>query len=197
MNEIAGVREFPDVKEKFEINFVFQIAIATADMEGLLANWRKLFQIEEARIIRRSTKELYDRGEFDGANYYGKPCEFFIKFCRFDIGNLDLEIIEPLDKSPGNPYSDFLIRNGGKSGIQHIAVRLGDREGFKQTMKDLDIVPMQKAIMGKADENGFVKDCYFYDLLDYLGVIIEVGSVVVGPMADDPRAGNPASYVEV
>lgn len=196
MNEITRIKEFPPVKDKFDINFVFQIAIATADMEGLLANWKKLFHIDEARIIRRSTKELYDRGEFDGANYYGEPCEFFIKFCRFDIGNLDLEIIEPLDKEPGNPYSDFLIRNGGKSGIQHIAIKVDDRERFKETMKDLDIVPMQAATMGKPDADGFIKDCYFYDLLDYLGVILEIGSVVVGPMAGDPRAGNPASYVE-
>lgn len=194
MTKITEVKELPTVKNKADAHFVFQLAIATSDMEALLENWKKLFNIEETNIIKRCTKDLFDIGEFDGANYYGKPCQFFIKYCRFDLGNMDIEIIEPLDKNPGNPYSDFLIRNGGKSGIQHIAVRLDDRDGFKKTMEELDIVPLQKAILGKPDENGFVKDCYFYDLLDYLGVILEIGSVVVGPMSKDPRAGNPETY---
>lgn len=194
MTQIREVKELPPVKNKADVHFVFQIAIATSDMESLLENWKKLFNIEEANVIKRCTKDLFDIGEFDGANYYGKPCQFFIKYCRFDLGNMDIEIIEPIDKNPGNPYSDFLIRNGGKSGIQHIAVRVDDRDGFKKTMDELDIVPLQKAILGKPDENGFVKDCYFYDLLDYLGVILEIGSVVVGPMAKDPKAGNPVTY---
>lgn len=193
---IPEIKKLPDVGKKADPYFVFQIAIATPDMEGLLENWKKLFNIDENRILKKSTKDLFDRGEFDGANYYGRPCEFFIKYCRFDLGNMDIEIIEPLDKNPGNPYSDFLIRNGGKSGIQHIALRVADREEFRQTMDDLNIVPMQKAILGKPDKNGFVKDCYFYDLLDYLGVILEIGSVVIGPMAADPRAGNPENYID-
>ncbi len=193
---IPEIKKLPDVGKKADPYFVFQIAIATPDMEGLLENWKKLFNIDENRILKKSTKDLFDRGEFDGANYYGRPCEFFIKYCRFDLGNMDIEIIEPLDKNPGNPYSDFLIRNGGKSGIQHIALRVADREEFRQTMDDLNIVPMQKAILGKPDKNGFVKDCYFYDLLDYLGVILEIGSVVIGPMAVDPRAGNPENYID-
>ena len=196
MTDIREVRILPDIKKKSDALFVFQIAIATADMENLLSNWQKLFNIDEVRVIKKSTKDLYDRGEFDGANYYGKPCEFFIKYCRFDFGNMDIELIEPLDKNPGNPYSDFLIRNGGKSGIQHIAVRVADRDGFKDNMDELGIIPMQKAILGKPDKDGFVKDCYFYDLLDYLGIIIEIGSVVVGPMSKDPRAGNPESYID-
>ncbi len=193
---ITEIKKLPNVGKKADPYFVFQIAIATPDMEGLLENWKKLFNIDENRILKKSTKDLFDRGEFDGANYYGRPCEFFIKYCRFDLGNMDIEIIEPLDKNPGNPYSDFLIRNGGKSGIQHIALRVADREEFRQTMDDLNIVPMQKAILGKPDKNGFVKDCYFYDLLDYLGVILEIGSVVIGPMAADPRAGNPENYID-
>lgn len=196
MDGIRKVKQLPEIEKKADLQFAFQIAIATPDMEGLLANWKKLFNIDEGSVIKRSTKDLFDRGEFDGANYYGKPCEFFIKYCRFDMGNLDLEIIEPLDKNPGNPYSDFLIRNGGKSGIQHIAIKVADREDFKETMKNLDIVPLQRAILGKPDENGFTKDCYFYDLLDYLGVILEIGSVVVGPMSKDPRAENPETYVD-
>ena len=39
------------------------------------------------------------------------------------------------------------------------------------------------------------KDFYFYDLRDLLGIIIEAGNIVVGPLANHPLAGNPEGYV--
>ena len=112
MTKIQEVKILPEAEKKADVHFVFQIAIATSDMEGLLNNWKNLFNIDDSAVIKRCTKDLFDKGEFDGGNYYGSPCQFFIKYCRFDLGNMDIEIIEPLDKNPGNPYSDFLIRNG-------------------------------------------------------------------------------------
>ncbi|MFV0363453.1 MAG: VOC family protein [Suipraeoptans sp.] len=194
MAEFKEVKKLPEIKEKFEMKLLFQVSITTPDMETMFENWGKLFKIDEATVVKRCTKDFYDRGEFDGANYYGKPCEFYIKYYRFDMGGIDMEIIEPLDKSSGNPYSDFLIRNGGQSGIQHVACTMDNRDRFIQTMEDIGIVPMQKGTMGAPMEDGFQKSFCFYDLLDYIGLIIEYGNVVVGPLANDPRAGNPEGY---
>ena len=49
--------------------------------------------------------------------------------------------------------------------------------------------------MGPVLADGTRKGCTFYDLRELLGVIMECGSVVVGPLANDPRAGNPADFV--
>ena len=88
MTKIQEVKILPEAEKKADVHFVFQIAIATSDMEGLLNNWKNLFNIDDSAVIKRCTKDLFDKGEFDGGNYYGSPCQFFIKYCRFDLGNM-------------------------------------------------------------------------------------------------------------
>jgi len=180
--------------EKFRIDLVFQVSICVNDMEAVMQNWKDLVDFDHATIIQRCTKDFYDRGEFDGARYLGKECEFYIKYYRFDLGGLDFEIIEPLSKEAGNPYSDFLIQNGGKNGVHHIACKINDRPAFIAKMEDMGIPPLTCGTMGPPMPNGGRKDFYFYDLRDLLGVVIEAGNVVVGPLAKDPRAGNPEGY---
>ena len=78
MTKIQEVKILPEAEKKADVHFVFQIAIATSDMEGLLNNWKNLFNIDDSAVIKRCTKDLFDKGEFDGGNYYGSPCQFFI-----------------------------------------------------------------------------------------------------------------------
>ena len=61
-------------------------------------------------------------------------------------------------------------------------------------MEKLGIKPLTYAYQGPVLSDGSRKDCYFYDLRDMLEVIFEAGNIVVGPLADDPRAGNPEGY---
>ena len=183
------------MSDKIKIDLIFQVSICVNDMEAVMKNFRELFDIDEATLIKRCTKDFYDRGEFDGARYLGKHCEFYIKYYRFDLGGIDFEIIEPLDKNLGNPYSDFLIQNGGKNGIHHIACKIHDRTVFIQKMEQMGIPPLTCGTMGAPMPNGEKKDFYFYDLRDLLGIIIEAGNIVVGPLANHPLAGNPEGYV--
>ncbi len=182
------------MSEKFKIDLVFQVSICVNDMEAVMKNWKELVDFDHASIVQRCTKDFYDRGEFDGANYLGKPCEFYIKYYRFDLGGIDFEIIEPLSKEPGNPYSDFLIRNGGQNGVHHIACKMNDRAVFLKKMEELNIPPLQCGTMGPPMPNGKKKDFYFFDLRELLGIVVEAGNVVVGPLSKDPRAGNPEGY---
>ena len=74
---------------------------------------------------------------------------------------IDFEIIEPLDKNSGNPYSDFLIQNGGKNGIHHIACKIHDRTVFIQKMEQMGIPPLTCGTMGAPMPNGEKKDFIF------------------------------------
>ena len=180
---------------KFQIDLVFQVSICVNNLEEVLQNWKDLVEFDQTTLVRRCTKDFYDRGEFDGANYMGRETEpWFIKYCRFDLGGIDLEIIEPLDKRPGNPYSDFLIQNGGRNGVHHIACKIHDRPAFLLKMEELGIPPLQKGTMGQPMPNGEKKDFYFFDLRDQLGFIMEAGNLVVGPLSTSPLAGNPEGY---
>mgnify|MGYP005760932133 CR=1 len=179
--------------EKPSIDLIFQIAICVENLEETLENWKEIFQFDERTIVRKCTRDAYENDNWDGLNYNEQPCTFFHKYCRFSLGGLDIEIIEPLDKHPGNPYSDFLLQHG--SGIHHIGVKVGNQPALFRMMRDMGIPRYNYAEMGPVLTDGSRKSCTFYDLRKQLGAILECGSVVVGPLADDPRAGNPSDFV--
>lgn len=179
--------------DKPRVNLIFQIALCVENLEATLENWKRTFELDEGSIVCKCTKDAYEHDNWDGLNYNERPCTFFHKFCRFNLGGLDIEIIEPLDKTPGNPYSDFLLQHG--SGIHHIGVKIGNQPALIKMMKDLGIPRYNYAEMGPVLANGTRKGCIFYDLREMLGVILECGSVVVGPLATDPRAENPSDFV--
>lgn len=179
--------------EKIDIDLIFQVAICVNNAKEVLENWKKYFNIDENNIIHRNFKELYDAGEYHCGNYNGKPCDFYHEIYRFDLGGIDFEIIEPLSKEPGNPYSDFLIQNGG-NGIHHIAVKFRDRNVIVKDMEELGIPVYTYAYQGQPMANGKLKDCYFYDLRDKLGVIFECCEMVVGPLSKHPLADTPEDY---
>lgn len=175
------------------IDLVFQVSVVTDDMEGLLSNWKEIFDFDERSILIKSTEDSFKEDNWEGHNYNGKPCVFFNKFCRFNLGGLDFEMIEPMDKSPGTPFADFLIENKG-SALHHIGVKIRDMPALDLEMKELGRPVLNHAVMGPVLGDGTRKNCTFYDLRKELGLILECGSVVVGPLAKDPRAGNPLDY---
>ena len=179
--------------EKPTIDLIFQVALCVDDLESVVEQWKELFDLDTATIVRMCTKDAYESDGWDGLNYNEAPCQFFHKYCRFSLGGLDIEIIEPLDKAPGNPYSDFLIQHG--NGIHHIGVKVGGQKFLMKEMQERGIPRYNYAEMGPVLADGTRKSCTFYDLRRQLGVILECGSVVVGPLASDPRAGNPEDFV--
>ena len=66
------------MSDKIKIDLIFQVSICVNDMEAVMKNFRELFDIDESTLIKRCTKDFYDRGEFDGARYLGKHCEFLL-----------------------------------------------------------------------------------------------------------------------
>jgi len=178
---------------KIDVDLVFQVCVCVSDAKAVLENWKKMFNIDETRIVHRNLKELYDKGEYRCGNYLEEPCDYYHELYRFDLGGIDFEIIEPITKEPGNPYSDFLIQNGG-NGIHHIAVKFHDRDVMVRNMKELGVPVYTYGSQGQPMSNGKLKDCYFFDLRKQLGVIFECCEMVVGPLANDPRANTPEDY---
>ena len=178
---------------KAHVDLVFQIGICVKDAKATLENWKRYFDIDESTIIHRNLQELYDEGLFNPGEYRGKPLTSFHELYRFTLGNMDMEIIQPLSLEPGSPYADFLIENGG-NGIHHIAVKFRDRDALIENMETAGIPIYSFASQGKPFADGRKKDNYFYDMREMFGVIIEAGSLVVGPMANDPLADNPPDY---
>ncbi len=175
------------------LDMVFQVNVTVQDSMKTLAMWKEIFDFDESTIVVKTTKKAFEFDDWDGLNYNEKKCGFFHQYIRFTIGNFDMEIIEPYDKNPGNPYSDFLIEHG--PGLNHLGVKVGNMPALMQEMKEMGKPRFNYAEMGPVLADGTRKSCVFYDLREELGVILECGSVVVGPLASDPRAGNPEDFV--
>ena len=175
--------------KKPKIELIFQVAVVTDDLEKLLAGWKEIFDFDEESIVIKTTEEAYQFDQWDGFNYNEKHCRFFNKFCRFSLGGIDFEIIEPMDKEARSPFSDFLFENGG-SGIHHIGVKVDDMPALERKMKAMGVPGLNHAVMGQVLADGTRKNCTFYDLRKQLGLILECGSLVVGPMAADPGSRN-------
>lgn len=174
---------------KLDMSLIFQISVTVKDMDECLNNWRSCFDIDENTIIRKSTKEIYDTGKYHCKNFLEKEVEFYHKYYRFDLAGLDMEMIEPITLDNINPYTDFLNRSG--NGLQHLGVKINNRDELVAGMKEMGIPIYTYAYQGpKTDVMSERADCYFYDLREQLGIIIEAGGAVVGPLATDPRAGN-------
>lgn len=179
--------------EKLDLDLIFQVCVVVSDAKAVVKNWIDNFNIDESKIIHRNLKEMYDEGNYHCGNYNENPCEYYHELYRLEVGGIDFEIIEPITKEPGNPYTDFLIGNGG-NGIHHLGVKFRDRDKAVNKFKEMGIPVYTYAYQGKPTDSGTLKDCYFYDLRKLLGVIFECGSAVVGPLANDPRANNPKDF---
>ncbi len=178
--------------EKIQADLVFQIGICVSDAKAVVENWKTYFDIDDSAIIHKNLQDEYDSGQFIG-KYKGETLKGFHEFYRFSLGNMDMEIIQPLTLEPGaSPYADFLLENG--NGIHHIAVKFKDREVLLKNMEIADIPVLSFASMGAPFSDGRKKDNYFYDMREKFGVIIEAGSLVVGPQAHHPLADNPPEY---
>ena len=53
------------MSDKIKIDLIFQVSICVNDMEAVMKNFRELFDIDESTLIKRCTKDFYDRGEFE------------------------------------------------------------------------------------------------------------------------------------
>ena len=161
--------------DKPEVELVFQVGVVVNSVDETLANLRKYFRIDEASVAVKSTKDKADAGIRVENMYNGRPCEFYIKTARLNLGGIDLEYVEPLNKEGGDPYSDWLKEHG--QGIQHINMKLSDRSLIDHMMEEEGIPPHIWSRTGD-----LVLETY--DFREKFGFIAELGDMVVGPMAE-------------
>ena len=64
----------------------------------------------------------FDMGvpDFEDMTYRGKPTDPKVRIALANSGDLQIELIEPLDKEP-SCYREFLDATRGKGGLQHVS----------------------------------------------------------------------------
>jgi len=162
--------------EKLKFDLVCQVAIVVEDLEQGLEQIRSLFGFDESTLSYSDSLEAFQSGRLQDVYYQGeKVTSFHYRQYNFFMGGMDIEMFAPVDMAEKNPFTDFLREHG--PGIHHLNVRLADRENGIRTLKeDLHVPPF-------FDLYHLGRNCAYFDLRQQLGVVIEVGSRVVGPRA--------------
>jgi hypothetical protein len=93
----------------------FQLGIVVCDIEAAMQHWTQAFGVGPFIFMA-------DTGRVPGL-YRGKPNEVRLRMAFSYSGDLQIELIQPLDDAP-SPYTDFLA--AGREGIQHLAYYAAD-----------------------------------------------------------------------
>lgn len=127
-------------KNAFGDNVIVQVAVAVPDIESTAKHLADIFGMEVPKIYDMSVN--IDK-------YKGKITDSYVKTCYFPMGQVDLELIQPVgdDIAAG----EFLRRNSGP-GIQHIAFMVDNIEEKCKYLekKGLDVVQVTKFSDGTA-----------------------------------------------
>ena len=91
---------------------VTQVGIVVRDIEKTRRNWAELLGVPEPPIIVTAGFEVAQ------TQYKGAPSDATAKLCFFNMGQVQIELIEP-DGKP-SAWQDYLDEHG--ESVQHIAV---------------------------------------------------------------------------
>jgi hypothetical protein len=99
--------------------------------------------------------------------YRGKAGNFIAKFYFVDLGNIELELIEPM--SGENIWSDYIAKHG--TSIHHIKFLVDDLQGTDEYLKEHGHSCIQK---GSSVGKNAGKIWAFYDTHDRFGFDLEI-----------------------
>ena len=155
-----------DPKETFRNPI--QIGMLVNDLETTLERLEKIFGIGPFRIVD-FPPEGYDDVPRE---YKGVPGDFAGRFCFFDWGNIEFEVIQPTHGT--SAWSDWLDEHG--PGLHHIKFSVPTHALSREYLAENGIDILQKgASVGK----NAGKEWVFYDTEDLIGFTIETMNEIV------------------
>jgi len=106
-------------------NSICQVAIVVRDIERSAQAWAKLLGVAMPNI------SITDTADKSHAMYRGAPTSARAKLAFFSMGQVRLELIEPVGEP--STWKEFLDKRG--EGVHHIAFQVTDTEQEAQTLK--------------------------------------------------------------
>jgi len=156
------VKSKKDPKEIFK-KFL-HVGVVVRDLERTLNTLTNVFGIGPFKILDFPPKDEESEIEM---TYHGKPADFSAKFCFADMGNIELEIIQPI--SGKSVWFDFLEKHG--EGIHHIKFLVSDLQETKQYLDEYNFELTQS---GSAVGVNKGKTWAYFGTEDKIGFVIEV-----------------------
>lgn len=115
-------------------NLVCQIAIVVRDIEKTRRQWEQVLGLACSRVIETDPQEK------SRAQYRGQPTPARAKLAFFELGQVSLELIEPIGEP--STWRQWLDEHG--EGVHHIAFRVQDMEGKLSALAACGIPAVQR-----------------------------------------------------
>ncbi len=147
---------------------IFQIVMVVENVDQTIENWKRMVEFDEASI------EVAETSPSMKCRYKGEEISCPTRYATFDLGGVQMKVVEPLNKQAGNPYSDALIQSG--PGIHHIGFCAEDYDTLLQKYRDGGKTPVYEEIDG---ENHYL----LYDFSEKTGFRVAPWNHMEGPCA--------------
>jgi methylmalonyl-CoA/ethylmalonyl-CoA epimerase len=143
--------------EKLESKTVVQIGIIVRNAAKTAENYADIFDIPMPEVVTIADESI------SNTRYLGKPTDAIGKAAFFDMGTVQIELIEPI----GGPstWQEFLDEHG--QGIHHVALKVQD---INQTNELLDQKQIPLIQSGAWDGGEYT----YFDATEKLGLILEI-----------------------
>lgn len=138
-----------------------QVGLLVRDADAMFERFVTHFGVDRDSLDVSDTKDPNLR--YKDATVHGKPQRYDARFLFFQLGGIEIELIQPLDEN--SIYAEFLKQHG--EGLHHLQAEVEDHEEFFSTMNELNAPD----ICGGHIENTAYR---YFDATSSLGMIMEV-----------------------
>lgn len=151
--------------EKQVFHSPIQLGLIVKDLDTLLKNLKDILGMEEFRIVDFPPKSA----EAPMRQYHGKEGDFTAKFCFYNWGNIELELIQPVSGS--SIWFDYLDKTPNGLGLHHVKFMVDTHEATDRYMAKKGILYVTGG-EGVGPNAGRVWK--FFDTFEKLGFDIEL-----------------------
>ncbi len=143
---------------------LIQIGMIVEDLDSTLQNLEEIIGMGPFRVAEYPPADEPNCER----TYYEKDGDYRGKFCFFNYGNIEFEVIQPLEGQ--NIWTDFLKNNNGY-GLHHLKFLVEDHQEIKQYF---DLKGIKRIQSGASVGINKGKSWAYYDTKEKLGFYIEV-----------------------
>ncbi len=136
---------------------IAQVAIVVRDVEQAAERYARIFGVEKPEIV---ISDEYDKAH---TTYHGQPSPARVRMAFFDMGQVQLELIEPVGEP--SAWKDGLDKHG--EGFHHLAFWVPDTEASVKYLGEQGISVIQ--------QGDFEGGMYTYlDSESQMGIMLEL-----------------------
>lgn len=147
---------------------IFQVVCVVRNVEETMENWKRMVQFDVSSI-ETGRSDDHVRSIYQGLQI---TCE--TKWACFDLGGVQIKLVEPLNKGGGDPYSDKLKKSG--QGFHHIGFYAEDYPALIAMYEAKGISPLYEEVT----EGRTYK---LYDFESKIGMSAAPWDAMAGPCA--------------